>query len=139
MFEVNFSEQSMRELNQLDPFMQMTLIEKVSGVRREQLEHPGDELGCFQREGRTYYRVRAGDFRIYFEAKERSLYAHYILPKNSLTDFLFRFKMPVKDDFIFEQSDSFWDYLESLRKNEADGEPRRAPKSKRNEIPPPNQ
>jgi mRNA-degrading endonuclease RelE of RelBE toxin-antitoxin system len=120
MFEVNFSEQSMRELNRLDPFMQMTLVEKLSGVRQQQLEHPGDELGCFQRGGRTYYRIRAGEFRIYFEARDQSLYAHYILPKNSLTDFLFRFKMPVKDDFIFEQTDSFWDYLESLRSNEND-------------------
>jgi mRNA-degrading endonuclease RelE of RelBE toxin-antitoxin system len=134
MFEVNFSEQSMRELNRLDPFMQMTLIEKVSGVRQEQLEHPGDELGCFQRGGRTYYRVRAGDFRIYFEARDQSLYAHYILPKNSLTDFLFRFKMPVKDDFIFEQSDSFWDYLESLRKNEAVDDPK-ASESKKTKKP----
>jgi mRNA-degrading endonuclease RelE of RelBE toxin-antitoxin system len=122
MFEVNFSEQSMRELNRLDPFVQMQLIERVSSVKREQLDQPGDEIGCFQREGRTYYRVRAGDFRIYFEIREHSLYAHYILPKNSLTDFLFRFKMPVKEDFIFEQTDSFWDYLESLRKGDSDDE-----------------
>ncbi len=136
---MNFSEQSMRELNRLDPFMQMTLIEKLSGVRQEQLDHPGDELGCFQRGGRTYYRVRAGDFRIYFEARDHSLYAHYILPKNSLTDFLFRFKMPVKDDFIFEQSDSFWDYLESLRKNEAVEDPHPVSKTQQKEMPPPGQ
>lgn len=45
MFEVNFSEQSMRELNRLDPFMQMTLVEKLSGVRQQQLEHQEMSLG----------------------------------------------------------------------------------------------
>jgi mRNA-degrading endonuclease RelE of RelBE toxin-antitoxin system len=115
MFQVNFSEQSMHELNQLDTRSQMLLIEVVSGLTQEQLEQPNDELGRFHRNGKTYYRVRAGEFRIYFEQDKDGLFAHYILHKNTLSDFIFRFKLPVTEEFMVEQHDSFWKYLESIR------------------------
>ncbi|MGB0409498.1 MAG: type II toxin-antitoxin system RelE family toxin [Opitutales bacterium] len=119
MFQVNFSEQSMHELNQLDTRSQMMLVEVVSTLTQEQLDHPSEELGRFHRNGKTFYRVRAGEFRIYFEQEGDALYAHYILHKNTLTDFIFRSKLPVTEEFIAEQEDSFWKYLESLRhKNE---------------------
>lgn len=118
MFQVNFSEQSMHELNKLDTPSQMLLVEVVSTLSQEQLDHPSDELGRFQRQGKTFYRVRAGEFRIYFEQDGESLFAHYILHKNTLSDFLFRFKMPVTDEFIIEQNDSFWKYIESIRHKE---------------------
>jgi mRNA interferase RelE/StbE len=118
MFQVNFSEQSMHELNQLDTRSQMLLVEVVSTLKQEQLDHPNEELGRFQRNGRTYYRVRAGEFRIYFEQQGDALFAHYILHKNTLTDFVFRFKLPFTEEFMVEQDDSFWKYLESLRHKE---------------------
>ena len=79
MFQVNFSEQSMHELNQLDTRSQMLLVEVVSTLKHEQLENPNEELGRFHRNGKTYYRVRAGEFRIYFEQEGDALFAHYIL------------------------------------------------------------
>jgi len=115
MFQVNFSEQSMQELNQLDTRSQMLLVEVVSTLKQEQLDHPNEELGRFHRDGKTYYRVRAGEFRIYFEQYGDSLFAHYILHKNTLSDFIFRFKLPFTEEFMVEQDDSFWKYLESLR------------------------
>jgi len=108
----------MHELNQLDTRSQMLLVEVVSTLSQEQLDHPGDELGCFQRQGKTYYRVRAGEFRIYFEQQGDALYAHYILHRNTFADFAFRSKLPVNEDFMIEQNDSFWKYLESLRQKE---------------------
>jgi mRNA interferase RelE/StbE len=118
MFQVNFSEQSMHELNQLDTLSQMDLVEVVSNVKQEQLDHPSDEIGRFHRNGKTYYRVRAGEFRIYFEQDRDALFAHYILHKNTLSDFIFRFKLPVTEEFMAEQHDSFWKYLESIRHKE---------------------
>ncbi|MGB0744923.1 MAG: type II toxin-antitoxin system RelE family toxin [Opitutales bacterium] len=115
MFQVNFSEQSMRELNQLDTRSQMILVEVISTLTQHQLEHPNEELGRFHRGGKTYYRVRAGEFRIYFEQQGDALFAHYILHKNTLSDFIFRSKLPVTEEFLAEQRDSFWKYLESLR------------------------
>ena len=115
MFQVNFSEQSMCELNQLDTRSQMLLLEVVSTLKKEQLENPNEELGRFNRDGKTYYRVRAGEFRIYFEQDGEAIFAHYILHKNTLTDFIFRFKLPFTEEFMLEQEDSFWKYLDSLR------------------------
>jgi mRNA interferase RelE/StbE len=118
MFQVNFSEQSMHELNQLDTLSQMDLVEVVSNVKQELLDHPNDEIGRFHRNGKTYYRVRAGEFRIYFEQDRDALFAHYILHKNTLSDFIFRFKLPVTEEFMAEQHDSFWKYMESIRHKE---------------------
>ena len=115
MLQVNFSEQSMREVNQLDTRSQMLLVEVVSTLKHEQLENPNEELGRFNRNGKTYYRVRAGEFRIYFEQDGETLFAHYILHKNTLNDFIFRFKLPFTEEFMLEKEDSFWKYLESLR------------------------
>ena len=122
MFQVNFSEQSMHELNQLDTRSQMLLIEGVSTLKHEQLENPNEDLGRFHRNGKTYYRVRAGEFRIYFEQEGNTLFAHYILHKNTLTDFIFRFKLPYAEEFMLEKEDSFWKYLESLRQKDVSEE-----------------
>ncbi|MEM7791683.1 MAG: cytotoxic translational repressor of toxin-antitoxin stability system [Verrucomicrobiota bacterium] len=118
MFQVNFSEQSMHELNKLDTRSQMLVMEVVSTLSQDQLDHPSEELGRFHRNGKTFYRVRAGEFRIYFEQHAEALYAHYILHKNTLSDFIFRVKLPVTEEFMIEQHDSFWKYLESLRSKE---------------------
>ena len=120
MFQVNFSEQSMNELNQLDTRSQMTLIETFSNLTQEQLDHPDDAIGQFNRNGKTFYRVRAGEFRIYFEQEKNGLFAHYILHKNTLSDFVFRFKLPITEEFMIEQHDSFWKYLESIRQKSDD-------------------
>lgn len=115
MFQVNFSEQSMNELNRLDTRSQMELVEIFSSLTQGQLDEPGDDIGQFSRNSKTYYRVRAGDFRIYFEQEKEGLFAHYILHKNTLSDFVFRFKLPITEEFMIEQHDSFWKYLESIR------------------------
>ena len=115
MFQVNFSEQSMHELNQLDKHSQMILVEIVSSLKQEQLDHPDDKIGRFHRGGKMFYRVRADEFRIYFEQQENVLYAHYILHRNTFADFVFRSKLPVTEEFLIEQQDSFWKYLDSLR------------------------
>ena len=115
MFQVNFSEQSMNELNQLDKGSQMILIETFSGLTQEQLDNPSDKLGRFNRNGKTFYRIRSREFRIYFEKDKNCLFAHYILHKNTLSDFVFRFKLPITEEFMIEQHDSFWKYLESIR------------------------
>ena len=122
MFQVNFSEQSMNELNKLETRSQMELVVILSTLTQEQLDHPQDDVGRFQRNGKTYYRVRAGEFRVYFEQEKDNLFAHYILHKNTLSDFVFRFKLPINEEFMIEQHDSFWKYLESIRSSSDDAE-----------------
>ena len=116
MYQVTFSEQSMRELNRLDTLAQLEAIEPISKVKPADLAHPREPLGKFHRNGKDFYRLRAGDFRFYFEVQGDNLHTHYILHKDSLEDMLFRMKLPVSEQQLFEQHSKFWKYLESLTK-----------------------
>jgi mRNA interferase RelE/StbE len=116
MFQLNFSEQSIGELNKLDVFGQLRLVNQISSLKPEQLLEPSSEIGRFHRENKVFYRFRADEFRIYFERQGNVLYCHYILHRNTLTDFLFRFKLPVSEEQMLEQHESFWKYLDSLKR-----------------------
>jgi mRNA-degrading endonuclease RelE of RelBE toxin-antitoxin system len=116
LYQVTFSDHSMRELNKLPVESQLALVDKISNVTPSQLSEPNEAIGKFHRNGMTYYRVRAGEFRCYFEVRGDILYAHFILGKNSLTDFIYRNKLPITDETMVEQHQSFWKYLETLKK-----------------------
>ena len=116
MYQVTFSEQSMRELNKLDKLLQLEAIEPISRIRPTDLAHPREPLGRFTRAGKDFYRLRAGEFRFYFEVQGETLHTHYILHKSSLEDWLFRMKLPVSEQQLVEQHSKFWKYLESLTK-----------------------
>lgn len=108
----------MAELNKLDKLSQMEIIETFGSLTKEQLDGGLAEIGRISRNGKTFYRLRAGDWRIYFELLEekQTLHAHYILHHHTLADFVFRFKLPFKEETALEQQDNFWKYLESLKK-----------------------
>ncbi len=106
----------MRELNRLDKIAQMEALEPISRVKPSDLANPREPLGKFHRGGKDFFRLRAGAFRFYFEAKGDKIHTHYILHKDSLEDALFRLKLPVSEQQLFEQHNKFWKYLESLGK-----------------------
>src|SRR5882757_10051518 len=87
MYQVTFSEQSMRELNKLDKLVQLEAVEPISNLKPADLANPREPLGRFNRAGQTLYRLRAGEFRFYFESHGDTLHTLYILHKNSLEDF----------------------------------------------------
>lgn len=118
MHQVTFSEQAMRELNRMDKLTQLLVLEPLTSIKVEVLAHPREPLGRFNRQGRTFYRLRSGDYRFYFQLqeKENTLHVHYILHKNSLEDFLLRNKLPVSEQQLVEQNSKFWKYLENLTK-----------------------
>ena len=116
MYQVTFSEQSMHELNKLDKLAQLEAIEPISRISPADLAHPREPLGKFNRNDRDYYRLRSGDFRFYFTVADGNLHTHYILHKSSLEDALYRLKLPVSEQQLFEQQSKFWRYLESLTK-----------------------
>lgn len=116
MYQVTFSDQAMRELNRLDQLAQLDVVGPIGSVRAEDLAHPREPLGRFHREGRVFYRLRARDYRFYFELQGEVLHVTYILHKNSLEDFLLRNKLPVSEQQLVEQHSKFWKYLESMTK-----------------------
>ncbi len=116
MYQVNFSEQAMRELNKLDKLAQLDAIDPITSLRPADIAHPREPLGHFRRGTKSLYRLRAGEFRFYFEARGETLHVDYILHRNSLEDFLLRNKLPVSEQQLVEQNSKFWKYLESLTK-----------------------
>jgi mRNA-degrading endonuclease RelE of RelBE toxin-antitoxin system len=114
MYQVTFSDQAMNELNRLDQLAQLGVMEPISNLKPEDLEHPREPLGRFHRGGHYFYRLRAGDLRFYFGRQGDSLHVRYILHRNSLEDFLLRNKLPVSEQQLVEQHSKFWKYLESL-------------------------
>lgn len=95
-FQVNFSDQSMSQLKKLDIPQQMTLIDELCSITTEQLETPTGTISRFHRDGKVLYRLRAKGYRLYFERQKDILYNHFILHKHTLTDFIVRFKLPIK-------------------------------------------
>jgi len=120
MYQLNFSDQAIAELNRLDKLQQLELMSQFSAFRPEDVE-TDEEVGHLKRGKKSFYRLRAGDFRIYFEIiGGETLFAHYILHRHTLADFVFRFKLPFREEQLIEQHQSFWQYLDSLKKG---GEP----------------
>ena len=116
MYQVTFSAQAMHELNRLDQLAQLDAIAPISSLKPADLAHPREPLGQFRRGQKTLFRLRAGDFRFYFEQRGDTLHVDYILHRNSLEDFLLRNKLPVSEQQLVEQHSKFWKYLESLTK-----------------------
>jgi mRNA interferase RelE/StbE len=116
VYQVTFSDQSMSELNDLPMDEQLKLVDRISSITSDQLKEPTGALSVFHRDGGTFYRVRVGELRCYFEIRGDTLFSHYILHKNTLTDFIYRNKLPVSEETMAEQHGSFWKYLESFRK-----------------------
>ena len=116
MYQVTFSEQAMHELNKLDKLAQLDAIDPISQLKASDLANPREPLGHFHRGQKSLYRLRAGDFRFYFEKLGETLHVDYILHRNSLEDFLLRNKLPVSEQQLVEQDSKFWKYLESLTK-----------------------
>ena len=92
MFQVTFSEQSLNELNSLAQVEQLDLMEKLSSLSNNILTGEDSSIGKFLRNGKTFYRLRINDLRVYFEKVDISLHCHFILQKNSLNDFWFDVK-----------------------------------------------
>ena len=69
MFQVNFSNRAIAELNKLGKLEQLEIMEALGGVTPKRLTEDGADLGRFGRDGRTLYRLRVDDWRIYFEAE----------------------------------------------------------------------
>tara|TARA_B100000989_G_scaffold291322_1_gene265664 strand:- start:82 stop:435 length:354 start_codon:yes stop_codon:yes gene_type:complete len=116
MFQVTFSAQSLTILNDLSQGDQLKLMDTLSSLSNDILSGTDSGIGKFNRNGKLFYRLRVEDFRIYFEKIDIALHCHFILPKNSLNDFIFRCKLPSSSSAVLEDHQTFWDYLESLSK-----------------------
>ena len=116
MYQVNFSDQAIRELAKLPTLEQMEVVEAFSSLTAEALLRGSDTLGTVRRGGHTYHRLRVGEFRIYFEASDKALKANYVLHRHTYADFAFRSRLPfAEDEARIEQEGGFWKYLDDKK------------------------
>ncbi len=115
VFQIVFNEISAAEISQLGTLEQLELLDefKVSEKDLETLD--GERFGKLERAGKKLYRFRSKDHRFYFEVKDGSVIVHRVLTKGTLSDFLFRSKMPVGEDEELAKSKHFWQLIDEGR------------------------
>jgi mRNA interferase RelE/StbE len=117
MYQLTFSEQSLAEINKLDIDARLHLIEQLSSLSDQVFKDQSGSLPKIQRDGISFFRIKIDSFRAYLEPRtDGQLFCHYILPQHTLTDFVFRSKLPISEEQRIEQHSSFWKYVDSLRK-----------------------
>jgi mRNA-degrading endonuclease RelE of RelBE toxin-antitoxin system len=113
VFQIVFNRISAAELSKLDTLTQLELLDQFK-VDADTLENLASQtqFGKIERHGRTLYRYRARDYRIYFEVVDGNVVVHRVLHKNTLDDFRYRSKLPLSEDEAVGQSKVFWKLIE---------------------------
>lgn len=115
MFQIIFNEISAREISQLDTLLQLELLGEFK-VTPETLERRDDDrFGHLERDGKSLYRYRARDYRIYFELTDEGVLVHRVLHKNTFRDFLYRSSLPTHEDQALAESKTFWKLIDEGR------------------------
>lgn len=119
VLQIVFNEISAAEISRLETLEQLELLDafKVTEADLVDIDDVQSEksFGKMIRDGKTLYRFRTDDYRIYFEVAENSVIVHRVLNKNTFSDFLFRSKMPVSEDEQLAESKHFWTLIDEGR------------------------
>ena len=119
VLQIVFNEISAAEISRMGTLEQLELLDSFK-VTESDLAELDDEQGSkgfgkMVREGKTLYRFRTDDYRIYFEVADDKVIVHRVLHKNTFSDFLFRSKMPVSEDEQLADSKHFWKLIDEGR------------------------
>jgi mRNA-degrading endonuclease RelE of RelBE toxin-antitoxin system len=112
MFQIIFNEISAAELSALPKPLQLSLLSEFQILPADLDRLEGERFGCIVRDGKKLYRYRASEYRIYFEPCDQGLTVHRILHRNTLSDFLFRSKLPMAEDDQLGRTKGFWQLIE---------------------------
>lgn len=112
MLQIVFNEISAAEISRLGTLEQLELFEEFQ-VNESILQNiDGETFGKIESNGKTLYRFRSSDYRIYFEIIDGKVIVHRVLHKNSFKDFLFRSNISTNEDQELAESKSFWKLIE---------------------------
>ncbi len=112
MFQIVFNEISAAEMSALPTELQLELLAEFQVLPEELDNADSERFGKITRDGKTLYRYRATDYRIYFERSEEGITIHRVLHKNTIRDFLFRTNLPmVEEDKTLAEKPGFWQLI----------------------------
>ena len=112
MFQIIFNDLSAAELSALPKTLQLNLLSEFQILPADLDTLDGDRFGCIERGGKKLYRYRASDYRIYFGRCAEGVTVHRILHKNTISDFLFRSKLPMAEDDQLGRDKGFWKLID---------------------------
>lgn len=115
MFQIVFNEISAAEISALGTLEQLELLEEFHVTEQDLNGGGSDRFGKIERDGHVMYRFRAKEYRFYFEVKDGAIIVHRVLHKGTLSDFLFRSKMPLAEDEALAGSKHFWKLIDEGR------------------------
>ncbi|MCS7336620.1 MAG: hypothetical protein NZ739_00055 [Verrucomicrobiae bacterium] len=114
-FQIIFSPTSAAELARMPKELQLQILGEFRGLPQQAIGTELEQFGKLERGGRTLYRFRVGDYRIYFERHELGLLVHRILSKHTLKDFLYRSGLKTSEDEALQSNPKFWELIESAK------------------------
>ena len=114
-FQIIFNPTSAAELSRMPKDLQLQVLGDFRGLPQEVLKTDLEHFGKLERAGRTLYRFRLGDYRVYFEKHELGVVVHRIMSRNTLKDFLFRSSLPMGEDQALEANPKFWEQIEAAK------------------------
>lgn len=119
MLQIVFNEISAAEISKMDTLAQLELLDAFKVTESDLVDLDDDvsekPFGKITRDGKTLYRFRTEDYRIYFEVADNAVTVHRVLNKNTFSDFLFRSKMPLSEDEQLSKSKHFWKLIDEGR------------------------
>jgi mRNA-degrading endonuclease RelE of RelBE toxin-antitoxin system len=114
-FQIIFNPISAAELARMPKELQLQILGEFRGLPQQAIGTELEQFGKLERGGRTLYRFRVGDYRIYFERHELGLVVHRILSKHTLKDFLYRSGLKTSEDEALQANPKFWELIESAK------------------------
>ena len=64
------------------------------------------------------YRIRIGDYRVYFERHALGVLVHRIMSRHTLKDFFYRSGIKVGEDQALQENPKFWELIEAAKSSE---------------------
>lgn len=112
MLQVIFNPVSVAEMSALPKELQLEILTDFQLMPADLENLDASRFGKVRRDGRTLYRCRAGDYRIYFEQHPQGFIVRRVLHKNTIRDFLYRSNLPMDEDEQVAASGSFWKLID---------------------------
>ncbi len=116
-FQIIFNPTSAAELAKMPRELQLEILGQFRGLPHAAMTSELERFGQLEREGKTLYRFRLGDYRVYFERHDLGVVVHRIMNKNTLKDFLYRSSLPVPEDSMLQENPKFWETIESATRS----------------------